>query len=188
MSWTPTPEQRAIIAHDPTSNGRVLAGPGTGKSATVIRMMLGMADDGVGRGKLLTFTRAATNELKEKVAEHPEALESPSTIHSFAISRACAETWGGGWLTSIRISTCAISPCSNRSANGDAAWSQSETTTSRFTPSGEHIPGESSDLWRTTTPGQPTTPCRSATVADRRSSTGRDTSSRASQADQCAPR
>ena len=90
MSWTATTEQRAIIAHDTARNGRVLAGPGTGKSATVIRMMLEMAGDGAGRGKLLTFTRATTNELKEKVAEHPEALESPSTVHSFAISTMLA--------------------------------------------------------------------------------------------------
>ena len=90
VNWTPTSEQQAIIAHDATCNGRVLAGPGTGKSATVIRMMLEMAGDGAGKGKLLTFTRAATNELKEKVAEHPEALESPSTIHSFAISTILA--------------------------------------------------------------------------------------------------
>ena len=64
MSWTATTEQQAIIAHDTARNGRVLAGPGTGKSATVIRMMLEMAGDGAGRGKLLTFTRATTNELE----------------------------------------------------------------------------------------------------------------------------
>ena len=103
MSWTPTPEQRAIIAHDATSNGRVLAGPGTGKSATVIRMMLEMAENGSGRGKLLTFTRAATNELKEKVAEHPEALESPSTVHSFAISTILGNPEASGLPEPLRI-------------------------------------------------------------------------------------
>ncbi len=103
VSWTPTSEQRAIIAHDATCNGRVLAGPGTGKSATVIRMMLEMAGDGAGRGKLLTFTRAATNELKEKVAEHPEALESPSTIHSFAISTILANPQASGLPEPLRI-------------------------------------------------------------------------------------
>lgn len=81
----------------------MLAGPGTGKSATVIRMMLEMADNGAGRGKLLTFTRAATNELKGKVAEHPEALESPSTVHSFAISTILANPETSGLPESLRI-------------------------------------------------------------------------------------
>ncbi|MCY3634992.1 MAG: ATP-dependent helicase [bacterium] len=103
MSWIPTSEQRAIITHDSARNGRVLAGPGTGKSATVIRMMLEMVDSGTGRGKLLTFTRAATNELKEKVAEHPEALESPSTIHSFAVSTILANPEASGLPEPLRI-------------------------------------------------------------------------------------
>ena len=103
MTWKPTPEQQAIIAHDAACNARVLAGPGTGKSATVIRMMLEMADNGAGRGKLLTFTRAATNELKEKVAEHPEALASPSTVHSFAISTMLANPEASGLPEPLRI-------------------------------------------------------------------------------------
>ena len=66
MRWTPTSEQHAIISHDTATHARILAGPGTGKSATIIKMMLEMSKDGGGRGKLLTFTRAATNELKDK--------------------------------------------------------------------------------------------------------------------------
>ena len=103
VSWTPTSEQRAIIEHDASCNARVLAGPGTGKSATVIQMMLEMAGDGAGKGKLLTFTRAATNELKEKVAEHPETLGSPSTIHSFAISTILANPEASGLPEPLRI-------------------------------------------------------------------------------------
>ena len=86
MSWKPTHEQQKIINHDIDSHGRILAGPGTGKSATIIRMMLEMLKEGKGRCKLLTFTRSATNELKDKITELPEGLESPSTVHSFAIS------------------------------------------------------------------------------------------------------
>ena len=86
MSWKPTYEQQKIINHDINSHGRILAGPGTGKSATIIRMMLEMLKEGKGRCKLLTFTRSATNELKNKIAEYPEGLESPSTVHSFSIS------------------------------------------------------------------------------------------------------
>ena len=86
MSWEPTHEQQKIINHDIDSHGRILAGPGTGKSAMIIRMMLKMLREGKGRCKLLTFTRSATNELKDKITELPEGLESPSTVHSFAIS------------------------------------------------------------------------------------------------------
>ena len=103
MSWIPTTEQLAIISHDTSLNGRVLAGPGTGKSATVIRMMLKISDNDGGRGKLLTFTRAATNELREKVAEHPETLESPSTVHSFAIATLLANPGTSQLPEPIRI-------------------------------------------------------------------------------------
>ena len=37
MTFEPTDEQRAILAHSITRNARVLAGPGTGKSATSSR-------------------------------------------------------------------------------------------------------------------------------------------------------
>ena len=101
--WTPTDEQRAVISHDVTKHGRILAGPGTGKSATVIRMMLEMSNRRVGRGKLLTFTRSATNELKEKVSQHPEDLGAPSTIHSFSIATLLANPGTSGLPEPIRI-------------------------------------------------------------------------------------
>lgn len=89
MPWTPTEQQQAMIDHDIARHGRVLAGPGTGKSATAIRLLLRLGAAGI-RGRLLTFTRAATNELKEKVSEHPEELPIPSTVHSFAIATLLA--------------------------------------------------------------------------------------------------
>jgi DNA helicase II / ATP-dependent DNA helicase PcrA len=86
--YAPTPEQEAVLAHQPDRHGRLLAGPGTGKSATVVALIVGLlALDRQPRIRLLTFTRAATAELARKVADHPEAaVERPSTIHSFAIS------------------------------------------------------------------------------------------------------
>jgi DNA helicase-2/ATP-dependent DNA helicase PcrA len=102
MAWTPTPEQSAVVTHDIKRHGRVLAGPGTGKSATVIRLLLRVAAEG-GRGRLLTFTRAATNELKEKVAEHAELLNPPSTVHSFAISTLLSNPGTAGLPEPIRI-------------------------------------------------------------------------------------
>ena len=88
MPFTPTPEQRAILRYTLDRHARVLAGPGTGKSATIVKLL----NDIMGRPepprvKLLTFTRAATAELAHKVSEHPSvAAERPSTIHSFALS------------------------------------------------------------------------------------------------------
>jgi superfamily I DNA/RNA helicase len=35
MSYRPTGEQEAIIEHDADQHARILAGPGTGKSATL---------------------------------------------------------------------------------------------------------------------------------------------------------
>jgi len=87
-NFDPTPEQRLILAHDSTKHARVLAGPGTGKSATLVAFLDQLLATSQGRRvKLLTFTRAATSELAKKVSSHPAAVaERPSTIHSFAIS------------------------------------------------------------------------------------------------------
>lgn len=102
MTWPPTEEQQRVIDHDPSRHARILAGPGTGKSATVIRLMLRLGAEGK-HGRLLTFTRAATNELKEKVAEHPEVLDPPSTVHSFAIATLLANPGSSGLPEPIRI-------------------------------------------------------------------------------------
>lgn len=102
MTWPPTEEQQRVIDHDPSRHARILAGPGTGKSATVIRLMLRLGAEGK-HGRLLTFTRAATNELKEKVAEHPEVLDPPSTVHSFAIATLLANAGSSGLPEPIRI-------------------------------------------------------------------------------------
>jgi DNA helicase-2/ATP-dependent DNA helicase PcrA len=88
MAYAPTPEQQTILAHSIDHHARVLAGPGTGKSATLVALMDRLlANDPAPRIKLLTFTRAATAELAKKVSDHPAAAtQRPSTIHSFSIS------------------------------------------------------------------------------------------------------
>lgn len=87
MAYEPTPEQRLILAHRPDRHGRVLAGPGTGKSAAVVDLIHRLLADTQEqpRIRLLTFTRAATAELAGKVAAHEAEVERPSTVHSFAI-------------------------------------------------------------------------------------------------------
>lgn len=104
-SFSPTLEQKEILRHKPDSHARVLAGPGTGKSATLVALIDALrGGEAPPRLKLLTFTRAATGELAKKVAEHPiAAAERPSTIHSFAISVLLRNPGVGGFPEPLRI-------------------------------------------------------------------------------------
>lgn len=104
MAFDPTPEQLAILAHDPTRHARVLAGPGTGKSTTMVALLARLlAKDDSLRVRMLTFTRAATAELAEKVAGLSGQAERPSTIHSFAISVLLRNPGTGGFPDPLRI-------------------------------------------------------------------------------------
>jgi DNA helicase-2/ATP-dependent DNA helicase PcrA len=102
---TPTDEQRDLINHHARTHARVLAGPGTGKSFTLVaflEQLLGRST--APKVKLLTFTRAATAELAEKVAGHPAAgAEKPSTIHSFAITVLLQNPGTGNFPHPLRI-------------------------------------------------------------------------------------
>ncbi len=104
MPFTPTDEQYTILSHDATRHARVLAGPGTGKSTTMVALLgrLLEEDDSL-RVRMLTFTRAATAELAEKIASHSEEAERPSTIHSFAISVLLRNPGTGGFPEPLRI-------------------------------------------------------------------------------------
>lgn len=81
-----TEQQQQIIQHDRTRHGRVVAGPGTGKSWTCIALLERLHRDNpeIGLG-LLTFTKAATAELVQKVANAGFDWIAPGTIHSFAL-------------------------------------------------------------------------------------------------------
>lgn len=105
MPYVPTREQEAILAHDRHRHARVLAGPGTGKSATLVALVDQLLEGNPApRIKLLTFTRAATAELAKKVSEHPAAAaERPSTIHSFSISVLLQNRGTGGFPEPLRI-------------------------------------------------------------------------------------
>jgi DNA helicase II / ATP-dependent DNA helicase PcrA len=105
VSYRPTPEQQQIISHDPSRHGRVLAGPGTGKSATVVALVARLCSEPTTpRMRLLTFTRAATTELAEKVAGSADAdIERPSTIHSFAIASLLANPGSAPFPEPLRI-------------------------------------------------------------------------------------
>src|SRR6202030_330754 len=105
MAYVPTGEQTAILGHDHHRHARVLAGPGTGKSATLVALVDRlMAGNPAPRIKLLTFTRAATAELAKKVSDHPAAAaERPNTIHSFSISVLLRNPGTGDFPKPLRI-------------------------------------------------------------------------------------
>src|ERR1700682_3458489 len=105
MPYIPTDEQQAILAHDHEQHARVLAGPGTGKSATLVALLDRLLTGNPAlRIKLLTFTRAATAELAKKVLDHPAAAaECPSTIHSFSISVLLRNPGTGDFPQPLRI-------------------------------------------------------------------------------------
>jgi len=104
MPFEPTDQQQAILSHDPTRHARVLSGPGTGKSTTMVALLgrLLQKDDSL-RVRMLTFTRAATAELAEKIANHSKEAERPSTIHSFAISVLLRNPGTGGFPEPLRF-------------------------------------------------------------------------------------
>lgn len=85
--FVPSEEQAAILSHPFDVHGCVEAGPGTGKSATLVALVARLVGgECPPRIRLLTFTRAATAELAKKVGTTAVQVERPSTIHSFAIS------------------------------------------------------------------------------------------------------
>lgn len=91
MAWDDDllPDQRAAASHG-VGPGRVLAGPGTGKTLTLTRRVCYLLDVqrvNAGRVLALTFTRAAARELTNRVAQAlgPAAAPRIATLHSFAL-------------------------------------------------------------------------------------------------------
>ena len=82
-----TQDQEEILAHDIEKDGRVLAGPGTGKSTTILALgeVLQAQTAAEGAVQVITFTRAATSELTLKALEGDHAF-APRTLHSYALS------------------------------------------------------------------------------------------------------
>jgi DNA helicase-2/ATP-dependent DNA helicase PcrA len=103
--FRPSEEQEAILGHEPGADARVLAGPGTGKSATLVAWLDRLLDESdPPKVKLLTFTRAATAELAGKVLDHEAlAVEKPSTVHSFAVSVLLKNDGAGDFPQPLRM-------------------------------------------------------------------------------------
>ena len=104
-TFSPTDEQNAILGHDATKHARVLAGPGTGKSSTLIAYLGNLKDShNPLRGRLLTFTRATAAELAKKAVDDAESDPVPtSTIHSFAISVLLANQGSANLPMPLRV-------------------------------------------------------------------------------------
>jgi DNA helicase-2/ATP-dependent DNA helicase PcrA len=91
MSWDDglLPEQKAAAVHTGT-HARLLAGPGTGKTRTLthhICFLIAERNASPDSVLAITFTRAATRELRQRVADELGGDRSPriSTLHSFAL-------------------------------------------------------------------------------------------------------
>src|SRR5260370_28302732 len=85
MAFKPTREQQKVLDHDHRLPARLLAGPGTGKSATVVHYIHQLHSlKKKPKMRLLTFTRAATSEIAANGGE--DRLLKPPTVHSLPIS------------------------------------------------------------------------------------------------------
>jgi len=104
VSRVPPDEQHALIHHPLNRHGVVLAGPGTGKSTTVLQLVARLADeDPDAKVKVITFTRAATAELVAKIREEGHGLVEPSTVHAFALSLLMRNPGHAGLPEPLRI-------------------------------------------------------------------------------------
>lgn len=109
MRWNEglSPEQEVAAKHI-GSHARLLAGPGTGKTRTITsRVAYLVEEQGVPASEILvlTFTRAAASELRNRVTTLLEerAIPQVSTLHSFAL-RSILQLGAGNRLPSpIRI-------------------------------------------------------------------------------------
>jgi DNA helicase-2/ATP-dependent DNA helicase PcrA len=97
-----TEQQDAIVNHPADRHGRVLAGPGTGKSETVLRLAERLLGEGI-PVRLVTFTRAATAELVDRIASTGKPVPEPTTLHSFALSILMANKGLSGLPEPVRI-------------------------------------------------------------------------------------
>jgi DNA helicase-2/ATP-dependent DNA helicase PcrA len=91
MTWNEKLLPEQIIAASYTGTpARMLAGPGTGKTLVLTRRILFLIQvHNIDPSSILalTFTRAAANELRRRVASELQGQPLPriSTLHSFAL-------------------------------------------------------------------------------------------------------
>ena len=109
MAWNEglSPEQEKVAQHV-GSHGRLLAGPGTGKTRTLTARIVYLIEElHISPGDILaiTFTRAATSELKSRVSRllGSDMVPQIVTLHSFALSTILRRGAGSRLPSPIRI-------------------------------------------------------------------------------------
>ena len=88
------PDQALAAAHR-NRHARLLAGPGTGKTRTIVELVASLINDGAATAPeilCLTFTRAAAAGLKSKIAKGIGEADLPpvSTLHGYALQQLMA--------------------------------------------------------------------------------------------------
>lgn len=94
ISWNPAQAEAIAAGPGPVL---VVAGPGTGKTRTLVGRIESLLDSGVPPEKILavTFTRRAAQEMRERLAaakRPPESLPRADTLHALAF-----EYWAGAY-------------------------------------------------------------------------------------------
>lgn len=88
------PDQQRAADHR-GGHARLLAGPGTGKTRTLVELVSSLIRDGSLPGEILclTFTRAAAAGLRRKIRERLGSEDVPevSTLHGFALKQLMAQ-------------------------------------------------------------------------------------------------
>lgn len=109
MAWNDglSPEQEVAARHT-GSPGRLLAGPGTGKTRTLTGRIIYLVEElHVAPSDILaiTFTRAAASELRSRVSRLRRSVIAPQivTLHSFALSTILKRGAGSRLPSPIRI-------------------------------------------------------------------------------------
>lgn len=119
MKYT-LPQHRAI--HSDSSNIVIVAGPGSGKTATVINRIKRLIDTGIAPESIvaLTFTNAAAREMEKRLTpktpandivsavfgqtfSHPYKLGYCGTLHGFALRTLKQQGSSAGYNTSMTI-------------------------------------------------------------------------------------
>lgn len=92
------------------SSARILAGPGTGKTRTLTNRVAYLLDEKKIPAEqviVLTFTRAAANELRARLTDHLNLTESilpnVSTVHSFALRILLKHAKNAGIIQPLRV-------------------------------------------------------------------------------------
>lgn len=96
MTLVPTTKQQAIRDHDPGQHARVLAGPGTGKSATLTRRDIGPL------GRVGTTLRLATTMQGGSAIGCRRARDAPSTFESRARAACRPRLHGRVWFAGVQ--------------------------------------------------------------------------------------